>query len=162
MNIVIGTRAAGMPVFTAKELSAFRRVFSRFLASPKGCLPLWAHRGTAECEIELCGKARMRRLNKQYRGKDRPTDVLSFPAFDSFPVKRLPLLPLGDIVICPEVALKQANDFGVTPACEMARLLVHGFLHLCGYDHEKSSKEEATMFKIQERLLAEVMGKKQR
>jgi len=162
MNIVIGTRSAGKPVFSAKELSIFTRVFSRFLSSFKGRLPAWARHDLVECEIELCGKTRMRQLNRKFRGKDKPTDVLSFPAFDLFPVKRLPILPLGDIVICPEVALKQSKEYGVTPSCEMGRLLVHGFLHLCGYDHEKSPKDEAKMLKIQESLLAEAMGKKQR
>jgi len=86
-------------------------------------------------------------MNRRYRGKDYPTDVLSFRygngmvEGDWF---------LGDIVIAPSVALRQARRWQVAPEKEMHRLLVHGILHLLGYDHETDHGE---MNNLQQRLL---------
>ncbi|MDA8088676.1 MAG: rRNA maturation RNase YbeY [Nitrospiraceae bacterium] len=90
----------------------------------------------------------MKTLNRSFRGKDKPTDVLSFPFHEQDELKRpdlyrsgiqgekIPFI-LGEIVICPEVAAKNAALYGASIMEEMRRLLVHGFLHLLGYDHEK-------------------------
>jgi probable rRNA maturation factor len=88
----------------------------------------------------LAGDRLVRRLNHEWRGKDRPTDVLSFPAGD------LPPLPpgaeesvpsyLGEIVISVPRCREQAAMQGVDPGVELARLVIHGVLHLLGYDHE--------------------------
>lgn len=88
-------------------------------------------------------------LNKKYRNKAKPTDVLSFP----LGIKTTHL-HLGDIVISIDKVYEQAKEFNVTPKDEFKRLLVHGLLHLLGYDHENVSRKEAQkMFSKQSRLL---------
>jgi probable rRNA maturation factor len=104
----------------------------------------------AELSVAFVGSHRMRRLNARYRGIDRVTDVLSFSLSDSatsgcrtpsFPCP----LPLGDIVICVPRAAAQAGEYGVAFREELLRLLVHGLLHLAGYDHEISAYQEKKM-----------------
>lgn len=86
----------------------------------------------------------MRTLNRRYRGKDRPTDVLSFPMREGrFSRVRKELL--GDIVICVPAAARQARSAGGTLREEIDRLLVHGLLHLLGYDHERGGREARRM-----------------
>ena len=89
--------------------------------------------GKSELSILFCGDARMRSLNRRFRRKNRSTDVLSFPASDG--------ALLGDIVICVPYAARKARRLpGGTPR-EMDRLLLHGYLHLLGYDHETDDGE---------------------
>lgn len=83
----------------------------------------------------LVTNAEIARWNRTYRGKRGPTDVLSFPA-DSKRNGRLPLSYLGDIAIAPAVATRNARRFGREASDEMRILLLHGMLHLMGYDHE--------------------------
>jgi probable rRNA maturation factor len=86
-----------------------------------------------EVSVLFCGDARMRALNRRYRRKDRSTDVLAFPAgTNGF---------LGDVVISVPYASRQARRRGEPTSREIDRLLVHGLLHLCGYDHETDSGE---------------------
>jgi probable rRNA maturation factor len=96
-------------------------------------------------------------LNKQYRGVDRVTDVLSFPQFDD--LNDLPEegdVCLGDVVICPEQALLQADDFGHSPERELLYLLVHSIFHLLGYDHmEENDKSE---MRVKEELIMSRIG----
>ncbi len=96
----------------------------------------------ADLSISLVGKTRMRSLNRTYRGRDYPTDVLAFP-MGSMGEQIPPFL--GDVVICLPVAIGQASRFHNTPDEEILRLLVHGTLHLLGYDHEISPQEAARM-----------------
>jgi len=91
-------------------------------------------------------------LNKQYRQKDEPTDVLSFP-LDEQGLKKYGILPLGDIFICLEVAQWQANEMKIPLNQEMARLVIHGLLHLFGYDHEISPEDEKKMTDLQEEIV---------
>jgi probable rRNA maturation factor len=96
-------------------------------------------------------------LNRDYRGKDRPTDVLSFCQLEETEHDLPPQLTpssLGDIVISVETTTRQAKEFGVSFFEELARLLIHGLLHLFLYDHEDVPEEEANrMFEKQELLL---------
>lgn len=95
-------------------------------------------------------------LNKQYRGVDRGTDVLSFPQFDDLnDVPDKGEVCIGDVVICPEQALLQADEFGHSPERELIYLFVHSVFHLLGYDHMEENdkikmreKEELIMNKI--------------
>ena len=83
-------------------------------------------------------------LNLEQRGVDRPTDVLSFPIFDEdFDDEELAVL--GDIVLCPEKAAMQAEEFGHSFERELAFLTVHSTLHLLGYDHETSEEDDRIM-----------------
>ena len=105
-------------------------------------------RGTAT--VALVGDAVSRRLNRQYRGVDRATDVLSFEAGDdrrSTPAGHEP--HLGDVVIARGVAARQARAHGHAPAVEWRILALHGLLHLLGYDHDG---DEGQMRRVEERL----------
>jgi probable rRNA maturation factor len=118
--------------------------------------------------VTICGDARMCRMNREFRGKDKTTDVLSFPAQQGVRNKKLSwaapgVLPLGDLVISLPQARRQAKQFGVSLEEEMIHLFIHGYLHLLGFDHELSLKEEKLMLKHEARLLkkfAEVRKKK--
>lgn len=94
----------------------------------------------------FCGDRAMRTLNRRYRGMDAPTDVLAFPA------ETVGLL--GDIVISIPCASRQARRRGEPPAREIDRLLLHGFLHLSGYDHETDDGEMNALEKNLRRKLA--------
>ncbi|MBP7006114.1 rRNA maturation RNase YbeY [Patescibacteria group bacterium] len=97
--------------------------------------------------------AQMRVLNRQYRKKDRPTDVLSFEPID--PQEKRDAY-LGDLVICPDYAKVEAKRRGLSTSEEILRLVIHGTLHLAGYDHATQSDEEK-MFGVQERALSRIL-----
>ena len=100
--------------------------------------------------LEWASRALMTRLNGEFRGKAYPTDVLSFPAPEPF----WSLGVLGDLVICMPVLKAQARELKHTPEGEMEVLLVHGFLHLLGFDHEKSASQAQLMAQWERKLLA--------
>jgi rRNA maturation RNase YbeY len=104
----------------------------------------------SELSVELVDDRRMRRLNRLYRSKDRTTDVLAFPMREAD--NPCPSL-LGDVVISVPTALRQAREAGRRPEDEVAILLVHGVLHLCGYDHERSRREAARMRRREQAIL---------
>ncbi len=85
-----------------------------------------------ELGVRVVGRAESRRLNARYRGRDKPTNVLSFPAAE-LPG---PARPLGDLVICPDVLRAEAQEQRKSLRAHWAHLVVHGALHLVGYDHE--------------------------
>ena len=109
----------------------------------------------SELSIELVGDRRMRRLNRLYRNKDRTTDVLAFSMREAVAphAARLTADMLGDVVISVPQALRQAIEAGRSPDEEFLSLLVHGVLHLCGYDHERSEREAARMQRRERQLL---------
>ena len=108
--------------------------------------------------VMVCGDGRMRSMNREHRGKDKTTDVLSFPAQQSVRERELDwaapgVLPLGDLVISLPQASRQAKRFGVKLEEELVHLFFHGFLHLLGFDHELSAQEEKLMQGHEARLL---------
>lgn len=109
----------------------------------------------SELSLELTGDRRIRRLNREYRKKDQPTDVLAFPTREAVmprgvrPVAGM----LGDVLISLPTAVRQAKEAGRSIDDELAMLLVHGVLHLCGYDHERSPREAARMSRRERVLL---------
>jgi len=105
----------------------------------------------AELSVLLVSDAVIHRLNRDWRGKDRPTDVLSFSQLEGEGAPPGGLL--GDVVISVDTARRQAGARGVSLASESERLLIHGLLHLLGYDHE-GSPAEARRMQRRERLLA--------
>lgn len=126
---------------TVRE-AALRRLAERVLAS--------VGETQSELSLDLVGDGRMRRLNRQYRKKDRTTDVLAFAMRESgSPVSAL----LGDVVISVPTALRQAKEGGRSLSEELAWLLVHGVLHLCGYDHERSEAEARRMKRREQAVL---------
>lgn len=110
-----------------------------------------------EVGVALVSDARMRTLNRTYRGKDYATDVLSFPALDD--EDRIPQrasrpadgAPLGDLVIATGVARRQAREAGHSYQSELRVLALHGLLHLLGYDHE-APDDKGRMKRVESRL----------
>ncbi len=109
---------------------------------------------SAELGILFVGDQRMRSLNRQYRGKDRTTDVLAF-AMREAPHSSSTVL--GDVVIAVPTAVRQAKEGQRSLDEELTVLLVHGILHLCGYDHERSEKEARRMQR-RERMILRSLG----
>jgi len=109
----------------------------------------------AELAISLVGDAEMHALNRDYRGKDRPTDVLAFAMREGEPVPGAADV-LGDVVISLDTAARQAAERGVPLAGEVRALLVHGILHLLGYDHERGPNDARRM-KAKERWLLRIL-----
>jgi len=107
--------------------------------------------------VVLCGDARMRALNRTWRRKDRPTDVLSFPAFEASESRAAARRGefLGDLVIDVPCAARQARRRGHPLGREVQILLAHGLLHLLGYDHET---DDGTMLRLQRRILLSAFG----
>jgi probable rRNA maturation factor len=101
-----------------------------------------------EVSILLCGDDRITGLNRRYRGKARPTDVLSFPADEPDAEG----IVAGDIAISLPALRRNATSFGVSEDEELKRLLVHGLLHLTGMDHGRGNGRK--MLALQERVLA--------
>ncbi len=93
----------------------------------------------AEVSLLFCDDARIRELNRQFRGLDKPTNVLSFPG----PEPLETALFLGDIAIAHETVAREAKEQGKTLEQHCRHLIVHGFLHLLGYDHEDDGEAEA-------------------
>jgi probable rRNA maturation factor len=99
---------------------------------------------TGEIALVLAGDGTLHRLNRDYRGKDKPTDVLSFPGEEA---------GLGDIVISVPTAERNARRLGRTLPQEIDVLALHGFLHVLGYDHET---DDGTMERLEQRLRQEL------
>jgi probable rRNA maturation factor len=102
--------------------------------------------------IVLCKREVIKELNITYRNKDKETDVLSF-VYDNEGIPLDAESFFGEIIICPDVAKEQASQYSNDYNSEIKRLLVHGILHLAGYDHEAGDEEEKIMFEKQDELL---------
>ena len=109
-----------------------------------------AERRNTELTVRVVGREESRTLNRSYRGKDAPTNVLSFPAELPDGIE-LPLI--GDIVICAPLVAEEAGQQGKPLADHWAHLTIHGVLHLLGYDH-KDDDEAEEMETLETRLLA--------
>ncbi|WP_296560762.1 rRNA maturation RNase YbeY [uncultured Acetobacterium sp.] len=117
-----------------------------------------------ECEVSFSfvSADEIRTLNKEYRGKDAVTDVLSFPMYEDFInhreaiIKNNPFMPLllGDIVICIEQAESQAKAYGNSLTRELSYLSVHSVLHLLGYDHMVDD-EKSAMRRIEKEMMGD-------
>lgn len=104
-----------------------------------------------ELLIVFLNEKEARKLNKSYRGKDYATDVLSFDAVEPG--------SLGELVICPKVISRQAKEHGLLVREELGYMVLHGFLHLLGYDHETNEKDAKKMFDIQDELFERLLRK---
>lgn len=135
-----------------------------------------------EIDLVIIGEKRMKGLNRAWRGKNKATDVLSFENEEKpirlngaslaesrwglaeearknkfkFITPPDDIIYLGQIFICYSVMARQARRYGYSTRKEIARLLVHGILHLAGYDHEKSAEKEKKMFGLQEKILEKI------
>ena len=98
----------------------------------------------AEMGIILVNDRQIRTYNREYRKKDKPTDVLSFPMREGIGGELHPHF-LGDVMISLERSAEEADQYGRSRRAQLLILLIHGTLHLLGYDHERSPKEERRM-----------------
>ena len=101
----------------------------------------------AEVTVRFVDADEGRMLNHEYRGKDYPTNVLSFP------YAREPVV-LGDLVVCPPVVLREAGEQGKAPLAHFAHLIVHGMLHLQGHDHETGAADADRMEALEREIMA--------
>ena len=133
-------------VITAAEL---RRVTAHVLEAEEVA-------AAVEVEVVLADEATIQDLNRLYRGRDEPADVLSFAAMGGEAFLSAPDEPpsLGEVVICLPLAQSQAEAGGHAVKGELAHLLTHGLLHLLGYDHEESDAESQRMKTREDELLA--------
>ena len=118
-----------------------------------------------EVDVSVASDEGIHRINLEQRGVDRPTDVLSFPAFDLTPGEKpdpedadpaTGLVPLGDMVISLERVNAQAKEYGHSTRRELAYLVVHSVLHLLGYDHLDEGPEKARMRAREDAVMAEL------
>lgn len=100
-------------------------------------------------------KEEIHELNKQYRGVDRVTDVISFALEDAHDVSLSDIRVLGDIYICIDRMKEQALEYNHSETRELSFLAVHGLLHLLGYDHQ-TKEEEEIMFNLQRKILSDL------
>lgn len=110
--------------------------------------------GRRELTVRIVGEAESRELNAGWRGKDRPTNVLAFPGGEP----DLPGgadYPLGDLVVCAPVVAREAAEQGKSAAAHWCHMIVHGTLHLAGYDHQ-TPEEAARMEGLEREILAEL------
>lgn len=156
--------------FTQNEIDEkmFRRVAEAVLKTV-------GIKNKTEISLAIVGDGRMRKLNKMYRGSNRVTDVLAFGDKSVLPylAKAFPRLKkgqelefieppdgvkrLGEVIICYPRAKKQARRLGHSLKKELTILLIHGILHLLGYDHEKGGAAEEEMKKMEAKALKEVI-----
>ena len=113
----------------------------------------------SDCEIGIAcvNNDESHKLNLEYRGKDKPTNVLSFPS--DIPDEMAAILdsfPIGDLVICIPVVLAEGAEQGKTPLTHFTHMLVHGTLHLMGYDHETSDEDAEEMEALEIEILAKL------
>ena len=124
VTVQIATRRIGVP---------HARSFARWANAAFAAAASRSRSKATELTIRVVGAAESRRLNRTWRGKDKPTNVLSFTA--EAPV-------LGDLAICAPVVAREAREQGKPPAAHWAHMVVHGVLHLLGYDHENDRDAE--------------------
>ena len=153
-----------MRIGPAERASSIEVLVTVRFAPPRARVEVWtrsllfeARAKRARLSVLLCGDRRMRTLNARWRGVDRPTDVLSFPAFEASAARAAARRGefLGDLVIDVPYAARQARRRGHPLGREVQILLAHGLLHLLGYDHETDG---GTMFRLQRRILFSAFG----
>lgn len=150
-NRIYFGRGEGVPQTDAGMKKIIRSVIGRTLKNEK--FPYGA-----EISVTFVTDEEIHEMNREYRGKDKPTDVLSFPLTNGTPEKEditEGVAALGDIVISVETAARQAAEYGHSIERETAFLTVHSMLHLLGYDHEVSAEDEKYMNDTCEAILAE-------
>ncbi len=127
-------------------LLAQRAVAAALAQTPHGAMADAAP--LVEVSVRLTGDAEVQTLNRDYRGKDKPTNVLSFPQYDAGDFAMLANtddgeILLGDIVLALETCTREATERGISIADHAAHLIVHGTLHLVGYDHQDDASGDA-------------------
>jgi len=165
MRLLIFYQNSGLKNDTSKGMDQLISALESVLGQDLSKNPHFAGVKEVSVSMTLCGKTKIRNLNKQYRQKDYVTDVLSFPVYENLRPdkkpkgKNLSQMDLGDLVICREKAFAQAKEFEITYEQEIVHLAIHGYLHLLGFDHEISAKEEKLMEAYEQVLVGKVYKK---
>jgi probable rRNA maturation factor len=139
----------GVVAAALETAAAYRR--ERGLALPEWLSAVLAS-PAAEVSVALVDDPQIHELNREYRGVDRPTDVLSFASEEAPAATEAPA-PLGDVIVSLETAWRQAAEYGHSPEREVGYLVAHGILHLLGFDHEDEAGREE-MRRLEEAALA--------
>ena len=113
-----------------------------------------------ELSIVLVKGTEIKKLNQKYRKKNQTTDVLAFGENFQFPISNFQTSLLGEIVICPEKVKKNAKEIGSTFKKELIFVLIHGILHLLGYEHKKGKKIAKTMEEKTKKYLFQILTSK--
>jgi probable rRNA maturation factor len=142
-----------MPAYVHTQKLRTRSMSPRLVCARADRMLAALGRAEAELSILICNDEVIHRLNRDYRGVDRPTDVLAFPMAEGEGAEISPDL-LGDVVISLPTAAKQARAAGKTISSEVTMLLAHGLLHLLGYDHRDAAEEREMLEKTRALCLA--------
>ncbi|MDX9731677.1 MAG: rRNA maturation RNase YbeY [Bdellovibrionales bacterium] len=150
-------KSLSLAVFNRSSIRVSRPFLSRWvkevrreLLSEKLTKPARARlRGADELTLVFVSRNEIQNLNRTYRGKDKPTDVLSFDGIEEG--------SLGELVFSLAVIKKQAREHGLTDQVELGYMILHGILHLLGYDHEQQEREATRMFRLQDRVFDAVL-----
>ena len=145
-------------IFTEGNISLpFKDLKENFFSSITESTLIHTATDNISVNLILTDNEYIKKINSEFRGKDKPTDVISFAYRDDpFPVIDNLMEELGDIYISLEKAAEQAVEYEVTVADELKRLIIHGVLHLLGYDHELSDEDEKKMNSIEEKIFNEI------
>lgn len=121
----------------------------RVVAELKKRKVLNAEKARRELTLVFLDKKPAQKINNEFRGKDYATDVLSFDSMDPS--------SFGELILCPEVLKKQAKEHKLTFQKELGYMLLHGTLHLLGYDHETNEKDAKEMFDLQDAIFERLL-----
>ncbi len=151
--------------FVFKNLTSDKKYDSRFFEEIlKAAVEVLGLEGRKSIGISLnlIGGGRIKQLNKKYCHKNKVTDVLSFP-IEKNPLEKLRTtnyelrtLDLGDLFVCLPFAKKQAKRENISIERKLAQLTVHGFLHLAGYDHERTREDAGKMLELEDNILGQL------
>ena len=142
VDVQVASDAAGLP-----SIDAVRGWVERTVRATDSA-------GNAEVSVRIVDEAEMQALNREYRDQDKPTNVLAFPAGDAGFALPGDIPLLGDVVVCAGVVAREADQQGKPLEHHWAHMLVHGTLHLLGYDHVGDEQAEA-MEALERRILDE-------
>jgi probable rRNA maturation factor len=147
MRILLNNRQKRHPIASRQLKKVAVRILSA-LACPE----------EAELSISIVGDRSIRTINREYLAKDRPTNVISFSLQEGDYGNITPHL-LGDVIISADTSAREAEQGNLQPFERLCFLLLHGILHLCGYDHERSGEAEAARMEKKEKELFRILKK---
>jgi len=147
MLILLNNRQRKHPIIPRQLKKVAARILSA-LECPEG----------TELSVTVVGDRSMRGINRTYLGKDRPTNVISFSQREGDCNGMSPDM-LGDVIISADTSAREAEQAGMPPYDRLCFLLLHGILHLCGYDHERSGEKEAARMEKKEADLFRILKK---
>jgi len=129
------------------DASHVERIAEAALGQTKG-------EGEISLSVVFVGEKRMRDLNREYHGKDAATDVLSFSSSKNFPSGQINGKFIGEVFVCPSVINHNSSKLGISSSREFAHVIIHGVLHLLGYEHESSEKKHEEMHSLEEEIMS--------